>query len=520
MWGPKFFPASFPRDRPMLMLAPLLRLITCCLLLAGATPLMASGAMPDRQTRPERAALPLSVTRALQEAGIPLEAVSIVVQDVTTERPQLSFNALQPRNPASLMKLVTSWAALDMLGPDYRWQTEIAARTLPHDGVLQDDLYFIGGGDPHLDVTRFWLLLRALRARGVRDIRGDLVLVLPDEVPHTNGSSFEFDGQGLRPYNVLPYALLMNFGIQRLILQPAGDRVRVSSEPPSANLQIDNQLRLLPEGTACGDWRSRVHASTTPINDGLATRLTLQGTYAQQCAEQDWYLHSQPGGQFLAGVFQLLWQELGGSHHGQWRETSVRPPDLTTLLTQSSLPLVDVLRPLNKYSNNVMARHVFLTLGRTDSASAPGAEPARDAAILQQRATRRLKDWLQARHIQASELVMDNGAGLSRQAQLSAASLNQLLQSAWRDPLMPDYVSMLPLAGVDGTLRKRFTQGPLRARAYLKTGSLDNASGLAGFVTDHRGHWHSLVFLINHPRAQASRAAQDALLLWLHRQEP
>ena len=511
------------------MLCHLLRLLTGCLLLASCS-LHAAGQLPA--SRPQQT-LPASVARALQDAGIPQEAVSLVTQEVSSSAPQLSLHALTPRNPASLMKLVTGWAALALLGPDYRWQTEFAARTPPHDGILPDDIYLIAGADPHLDMARFWQLLRELRARGVRDIRGELILVLPADWPADTASSFDFDGQGLRPYNVLPYPLLVNFGVQRLLLRVEDDQVRVSSEPPSASLQIDNQLRLQRDQQPCGDWRARLTASTTPSDNGQATRLTLRGPYPQSCAEQHWYVHAQDAGQFVAGVFQALWQELGGDYSGRWRVTRTRPAELLTLAQLSSLPLIEVLRPLNKYSNNVMARQLFLTLGQTangvpvaddkptstaataattvTTASAPSA-----ADSLSQRASTRIKSWLAARHIATEELVIDNGAGLSRQARISATTLNQLLQTIWHDPLMPEYVSTLPLAGVDGTLRKHFTHAPLRARAYLKTGSLDNTNALAGFLMDRRGRWHSLVLLINHPRAQASRAAQEALLNWLY----
>lgn len=504
------------------MLCHLLRLLTGCLLLASCS-LHAAGQLPA--SRPDQALLPAGVARALQDAGIPRDAVSLVTQEVNSPRPQLSLNALVPRNPASLMKLVTGWVALELLGPDYRWQTELAARTPPRDGILPDDIYLIAGADPHLDMARFWQLLRELRARGVRDIRGELILVLPADWPEDTASSFDFDGQGLRPYNALPYPLLVNFGVQRLQLRVEDDQVRVSSEPPSASLQIDNQLRLQRDQQPCGDWRARLTASTTPSDNGQATRLTLRGHYPQSCAEQHWYVHAQGAGQFVAGVFQALWQELGGDYSGRWRTTRTRPPELLTLARLSSLPLAEVLRPLNKYSNNVMARQLFLTLGQTASAlpgsdanplSSPSSEAEAKIDSLSQRASTRIKSWLAARHIATEELVIDNGAGLSRQARISATTLNQLLQTIWHDPLMPEYVSTLPLAGVDGTLRKHFTNAPLRARAYLKTGSLDNTNALAGFLMDRQGRWHSLVMLINHPHAQASRAAQEALLSWLY----
>src|SRR5690606_13836065 len=122
------------------------------------------------------AALPPGVEAALRTAGLPAEAVSILVQEAAAERPVLAFNADRPMTPASVMKLVTTYAGLEMLGPAFTWTTEAFATGPIADGVLQGDLVLRGNGDPKLTIENFWLLLRGVRARGVLDIQGDLVL--------------------------------------------------------------------------------------------------------------------------------------------------------------------------------------------------------------------------------------------------------------------------------------------------------------------------------------------------------
>jgi D-alanyl-D-alanine carboxypeptidase/D-alanyl-D-alanine-endopeptidase (penicillin-binding protein 4) len=159
--------------------------------------------------------LPAPVARALKTAGVPSSAVAVVVQDVDARMPRVSFNAEKPMNPASVMKLVTTYAALELLGPAYTWKTEAYAQGSLSDGVLNGDLHLKGYGDPRLTFENFWLLLRQIRAKGLREIRGDLVLDRGHFAPADHDPA-RFDGEPLRPYNVGPDALLLNYKAIRL----------------------------------------------------------------------------------------------------------------------------------------------------------------------------------------------------------------------------------------------------------------------------------------------------------------
>lgn len=451
------------------------------LLLAGAA-LIARAADP----------LPAPVLQALRSAGIPPQAVAVVVQPVDAARPTLRHRADQPLNPASLIKLVTTYAALELLGPAYTWRTEALAESPPDgDGVLAGDLYLRGSGDPKLTYDRFWLLLRELRGRGLREIRGNLMLDRTAFAPVEHDPA-AFDGKPLRPYNVGPDALLFNFATLHLTLVPENNAVRVLAEPLPAGFAIVNRLRLV-EGKPCdGEWRE---ALTAQLAMG---EVTLSGVYPRSCGEKRWHLAGLANTALLHGVFTRLWRELGGEFAGGVREAPT-PAGAVALAASDSPPLGELVRDINKFSNNVMARQVFLKLGAGEAAAADTA----------------LHAWLAKKGLDFPELVLDNGSGLSRRERIAVASLARLLASAWASPVMPELLASLPIAAIDGTVKKKFNGNGFAGQAHLKTGSLEGVRGIAGYLLDRQGQRHIVVFLVNHPNAAQAQPAFDALLEWL-----
>ncbi|MFY9327851.1 MAG: D-alanyl-D-alanine carboxypeptidase/D-alanyl-D-alanine-endopeptidase [Georgfuchsia sp.] len=444
-----------------------------------------------------QAALPTPVARELKTAGIPQSAVGIVVQQVGKRAALINLNSRQAMNPASVIKLVTTKAALDMLGPAHTWTTRVYAQGAIADGVLQGNLVIQGGGDPKLTQEQFWLLLRQLRTRGLREIKGDLLLDRSAFAPITQDTSF--DDKPLRPYNVTPDALLLNFKAMRLTLIPRGEHVALIAEPPLTDLNIVNQIQTMPG--ECGEWKDGLRAEQTE-HDGRH-QLTLSGSYPAACGEQDWNLGVLSHRDYAGAVFRDLWRELGGTFAGNVRDGTT-PPNAEPLTSIESPPLAELVRDINKYSNNVMARELFLSLAKDNPATPQGAADA-------------VKQWLASKNIVAPELVLDNGAGLSREARISAVTIARLLQAAATSPLMPEFVASLPLTAIDGTMKKRLKGDDVAGHAHIKTGTLDGIKTMAGYVQDARGRAMIVVFLVNHPNAQRAQAAQDALLRWVYR---
>jgi D-alanyl-D-alanine carboxypeptidase/D-alanyl-D-alanine-endopeptidase (penicillin-binding protein 4) len=450
-----------------------------------------------------RAQLPQPVAQSLAAARIPVGNVAAVVQEVGATRATLSVNAAAPMNPASVMKLVTTYAALELLGPAYRWKTEAWVSGPLHDGALEGDLVLKGGGDPKLNLEAFWMLLRALRGKGLREIRGDLVLDRSyfERVP---GDAGRFDGDVFRPYNVLPDALLVNYKSLRFAFMPEPERgtVRLYVEPRPPALEVVNTLHLAegacPEGSA---FRELLKFTFEPARP----RAIFAGQYPLSCGEKDLNVALLEANDLVAGMMRQLWPEIGGTWSGGVREGLV-PPGARLLHTQESPSLAEIVRDTNKFSNNIMARHIFLTLGAEDAGAPANGQKAFSA----------IRNWLARKGIAAPELVMENGSGLSRIERISAGSLASLLQAAWRSPVMPELISSMPVAAVDGTMRKRLRGEGVAGQAHIKTGLLSDTRAMAGVVLDRSGRRQVVVMLVNHPNAHEAQPAMDALLRWVY----
>lgn len=466
-------------------------LLTCFLALALA------GASPSCV-----ASLPVPVAEALAAAGIPAASVGVVVQEVRAGKARLAVNSGTAMNPASVMKLVTTYAALELLGPAYTWRTEALATGKVRDGVMSGDLYLRGRGDPRLTLEQFWLLLRQVRARGVTEIRGDLVLDRGYFAPveHDPG---RFDGEALRPYNTGPDALLLNFNSLRLTFLPPAEKagLKVLAEPHPAQLEIVNLLE--PSSGACADVGD--HVRTDFSSAGARPRLILTGRYPTACGERTLNVSVMDHPQYVFGVFAQLWSELGGRLGGAVRSAAT-PEDATPMASVESPPLAAIVRDINKWSNNVMARQVLITLGAERSGK-PGG-PSEGAAAI--------RAWLAAKGAALPELVLENGSGLSRVERISPGHLAGLLVDAFRSPVMPEFLASLPVSATDGTMRKRLKNRPAAGRARIKTGTLEGVKSIAGYVQDRRGAWVAVVFIVNHPNAGAAQAAQDALIEWVY----
>ena len=444
--------------------------------------------------------LPPPVQAALADAGIPKDAVGVVVYDTARKKSVLTHNASRAFNPASTMKLLTTFAGLELLGPNFSWRTEAYVTGDTEHGVLNGDLVIKGYGDPSLTLEKFWLLLHKLRLAGLRDIRGDLVLDTQyfSLSPHDPA---EFDDKPERAYNVGPQSLLVNYKAFEFQISADNKNVFVRADPPLSELRIVNNLTLT--GECDPNWRDAIEIKAR--NDSEFKTVEFSGSYAPQCGIRSIYLGLFDNTRYVFGLFKKLWEESGAKFAGTVRVGAV-PPGSKLLAMQASPPLSEVIRDINKFSNNVMARQLFLTLS-SELSGEPGS--TQNAATI-------VKQWLITRGLYFDTLVLENGAGLSRKERIAPMDLVELLLAAYKSPLMPEFIASLPLLSVDGTMQKRLKGQDISGQAHIKTGSLDQVRAIAGYVQDRRGRLAIVVFLINHGRAAESQVAQDKLLKWVY----
>jgi D-alanyl-D-alanine carboxypeptidase/D-alanyl-D-alanine-endopeptidase (penicillin-binding protein 4) len=479
------------------MIRPFLRRACLLLCLLAAGPSWAQEAPSS---------LPPAIQRILDGHGLKTAGLSVYVQAVDGSPPLLALNAEVSRSPASVIKLVTTFAALDLLGPAYTWRTEAYLDGALEQDRLRGDLILKGGGDPYLTTERFWTLLRGLRANGLRHIEGDLVI---------DNSYFEvgpedpgaFDGQPWRTYNVAPDALLVNLKAVRFrIWRPeAGAPARVTTDPIIENLVVDN--RIATGKGPCQGFQRGVAFNLPAGLDG--DRAVLSGRFPSGCRDYSLWRTVMAPAEFTYGVFRPIWNELGGSIAGEVRSGRA-PEDEGTFSHLDSIPLGEVVRNINKFSNNVMTRQVFLTIG-AEQLGVPGTADKARAAIDQ---------WMQDRGLGDAGLYLDNGSGLSRETRITTGGLARMLVQAWQHPFMPEFVSSMALSGTDGTLRNRFRGTPMAGKMHIKTGRLNDVYSIAGYVQARSGRRYVVVAIHNDADVHRGpgKELQDALLSWVYAQ--
>ena len=400
--------------------------------------------------------------------------VSIRVERLGYDGPLLSINETRPLNPASVMKLVTTKVAIDVLGLDFRWSTQVRRTGEIVDQSLIGDLYFVGGGDPTLDIERFREILKDIKAQGINDIQGDIYVDRSRfSTPYHNPKIF--DEAPTRPYNAGPDALLINENKFTLTFtpRPSDQSVSITSTPSFEKLV--NELRL--GSGACIGWPK--HPVTTE------RQVIFSGDFNESCGQKKWEYRLLNPQEYFANAFSSIWSELDGKHEGHILESET-PREAVLLGTYISEPISAVVRKINKESSNVMARHLFLQLGQ---------QPNQENHLHHARVT--INKWAAEHAIDASSSFVDNGSGLSRYSRVTTELISSVLRKAWVDPSMPEFLSSLSVPGVDGTLENKFELTPLNSRSHLKTGFLKNVRAVAGYVHHDSGQALSLVIIVN-----------------------
>jgi D-alanyl-D-alanine carboxypeptidase/D-alanyl-D-alanine-endopeptidase (penicillin-binding protein 4) len=443
----------------------------------------------------------------LRASGLPLASFGAFVRPVDSEAPLVAVNPEASYAMASTTKVVTSLAALDLLGVDFRWRTFAFLRGALVDGTLLGDLLIVGGGDARLTSAELRDWFAQLRAQGLRRIAGNIVLdrdafdLSESDFAHTPPPTTG------RAYHVRPDAFAIDEGLLHVDIDgTGGPRATVALEPPLAGVRIVNRL----------GWRGGC-AATARLSDAAAgARLDVQGSWSPACGRGELVLVPAEPAQFTTRALAGLWAEAGGALSGRVveraRQGGATPiptgPDGRQQLPWAvhlSQPLPVALHDMNKSSNNVTARHLMLALSR--------GFPLRAATLPDAQA--RMHEWLARQGLAAGDVQVENGSGLSRGERAKPRALAHLLANAWHAPSLRAFLLSLPVAGMDGTLQHRMQGTAAEGHAFLKTGTLLDTRALAGYVQAASGRIYAVALMVNHPDAARATPALDRFIEWV-----
>ncbi|MGA8260797.1 MAG: D-alanyl-D-alanine carboxypeptidase/D-alanyl-D-alanine-endopeptidase [Arenicellales bacterium] len=450
---------------------------------------------------PASTPLPSGLRAALDRFQVPDADLGLYIAPVDGGSHPITLNPLKPFNPGSVMKLLPSIAALESLTPAYQWSTGIYTTGRLAKGVLHGDLYIKGGGDPYLTVESVWAMLRAVRGSGIRRIAGNIVV--DDHIfdlPHLDRA--EFDDKPYRIYNGPANGLLVNFWAVRFTITALADEVHIDAFPDSRRLRIVNHIRRTD--SSCRPSTRYVAYRVDTTRDAVV--VDFDGVLSTRCPPVIMTRAVIPSDRYLAYVLPGLWRSAGGTLAGTVTKGSV-PDDAEKIYTHSSRTLAEVVRATDKFSNNLMARNLLLTLGTL----------YKDSDVTVGDGVKALDDWLLSRGIDVPGLKVVNGAGLSRDARISARGLANVLRAGFHSRFAPEFLSAFPIAGEDWALEDRDFDESIPEMVRMKTGLLDDVRGMGGYITSRSGKTYITVLLVNHKgiQNQVGTRMQNAVIRYV-----
>lgn len=490
----------------------MLRPVLIAALLAGLGPPAAHAQLPD------------SVSVLLRSANIPEDAIGAVVLRGNTVL--MSHGAERSMQPASTMKIVTTAVGLEQLGPTFRGRTELRTSADVINGVLKGDLILRGGADTDFNADVLAHMLQTLRNQGIHTIKGDLILDRQLFQPaRPDIGAPPFDESAEFRYNVIPDALLLNTNMLDIELSSTTQQLKLLMLPELDNVTISSDMQLVKGN--CARWEDGWRPPEYVRGPNGRLQVILHGTFPQNCKKAT-SINVLDRNDYADKLFRTTWKRLGGSILGSVREApftglppTAEPVGTRMLADHVARALPEVLRDINKNSDNTLARTLFLSIGSLQSDGWLGSRPVA-MTVPEDTATRSrqvIQEWMQRHGIDTNGMSIDNGSGLSRTGRIAPLQLAGVLQAMQQSVWAPEFQSSLPIVALDGTMRKRLLGSPAAARARIKTGTLKNVVAIAGYVPDANNQQCVVVAMINSDLVGNGngRAAVDALIEWVAR---
>ncbi|HRH18023.1 MAG TPA: D-alanyl-D-alanine carboxypeptidase/D-alanyl-D-alanine-endopeptidase [Aquabacterium sp.] len=452
-------------------------------------------------------AAPDGMWAALQRAGISPDKISLMAQPVDGGAPLLAHNEARSFTLASTTKLVTSLAALDQLGPRFRWQTRAYLLGPLHQGVLEGDLLIVGGGNARLSAEDLRGWFRQMQQKGLHTIRGHIILNRGAFQTRSSDHAGTPVPNSANPHHAWPEAFVLDEGVITIDAKVVGAGLDLQMSPRLDGVTFLNLSKV--KKVKCSALKQPITVSFEELYQ--PPRILVQGDWAPGCSPSRFTIATLPGSRFAPMAVAAAWRDAGGVLDGlvMQPESAYAMAHLARshkpFAVHESARLGSLLRDMNKWSNNLMARHLMLSMSR--------GFPARPATLTEAR--QRMAQWLTKQGLGRADLSLDNGSGLSHDERGKAQALVQLLRKAWSGPHAQALMQSLPVAGQDGTLSNRLTQSSARGKAFLKTGTLVDTRSLAGYVQGRSGRMYAVAAIINDPKATKGVPALDAFIEWI-----
>ena len=441
-----------------------------------------------------------AINKILNRSELSKGNYSLYIKNISKREKIFSYNEQKAFNPASVMKLVSTYAGLQLLGPQYQWKTEVLYKGNIKNKHLYGDLIIKGYGDPTLTYADFSEIIEKVQQKGIKYIHGNIII---DESFFGELKNQDLiDDKKYRAYNVNPKSFVVNENTINFNFSISNEKINIQTFPEIPTLKVINHLRLTDQD--CKEWKDTLGYEVETKSN--LSEIRFNGSFDKACESKDINLSILSGNRLSKDLFEKIWKIHGGVIEGEFKNTYQNFTDTHKIYEHQSKPLSLVVRDINKYSQNLSARNLLLTILAENNGN----------PITENEAGRFTKESLMKEKLKLDSLEMDNGAGLSRNAKINAGDLGFLLEKAYSNLYMPEFISSLPNIGIDGTLKNRGKKLSVAKHAYLKTGSIQSVSAIAGYIFDKNNDVKIFVFMANDPKANESSKIQDDLIEWTY----
>ena len=444
------------------------------------------------------AILPQSINDMIVKDKIAPSNLSILIKDSSTNTTLASLNPEISRTPASVAKIATTYAALLEFGADFKWPTQIYYTGKLKSGILNGDIVVKAYGDPTLRAKDVKEFANKIASYGIRKITGNLVI---DRSFFKNSTKISsgFDKNYVSEYNAMPDALMYNDHLSTIKITPTAKGVKAFTAYGDRGFKLVNKIK--PVKAACRGKNS--WPSVKFIKDNGVVDVYLSGNLSTRCRTITLNrVLSKPYVSFYYSFGSYL--KKAGVQFGGSLVLNKTPKSAKLMFTHYSKTLLQVVAKTLKMSNNLYARHIFLILG-AKRYGYPATE---------EKSQRAVKDILGSRGLLESSDHLVNGCGLSRESKLKVTSAVKIMDDAYKT-FGDRWLQALSIAGVDGTINKRFKHTVVKNRAFMKTGTLKKAKNIAGFVRSKSGRLYNVAIFYNGSKIWLGRDIQNKIITWL-----
>ncbi len=444
--------------------------------------------------------LPADIRYMMNKYKLKPNQVSIYIKESGKDRVIASYNIDTQLKPASVIKVYSTYASLLELGYGYSWQTKFYYIGKIRAGVLSGDIAIKASGDPTLNSSDIPRIVSAFKSKGIRSIKGDIIIDRSYFKPIKKDSS-HFDKNVYSAYNAMPDALMFNQHMSKFVIYSKNGKHHIDKAIAGNSYKIINSIK-----SVSGSCRGKQSWPSIRIDHSTATpTMIASGKLSKSCAKRTYrYIITKPYKEFYYALINEFKRQ-GIKYHGRMRLARV-PAGAKKFYTNYSDSLEKIISITAKKSNNLFARHLLLTLGAKIYGTPSSLDKGRRA----------VRHILNRYHLlDTQRCYIDNGCGLSRASRITARSMSRVLDHAYKG-YGKRWMRTLSIAGVDGTIKRRFRGSIVQRRAWMKTGTLNDAKNIVGYVQSRTGKIYTVVILTNGGRARWQGAAlENEIIKWL-----